>query len=136
MSAPTHMTTSGVTSGPRKGPDALPEAPKDGYVASIFVAHRRGFLAGGTLLGVIAGLLLRTFGASAWLAAGASLACFCGCFALAYIRPDPATLVLTDVQRRQRARSIAIGLALGALVALFYVATIVRLGSNVANRAL
>ena len=37
---------------------------------------------------------------------------------------------------RQRGRSIAIALALGGLVILFYIATIVRLGSNVANRAL
>jgi hypothetical protein len=33
-------------------------------------------------------------------------------------------------KRRQRMRSLAIGLALGALVILFYVATIVRLGPN------
>lgn len=39
-------------------------------------------------------------------------------------------------RRRQRMRSIAIGLALAALVALFYVATIVRLGGNVLNRSL
>jgi hypothetical protein len=39
-------------------------------------------------------------------------------------------------QRRQRARSIAIGLALAALVVLFYVATLVRLGGNVLNRPL
>jgi hypothetical protein len=32
--------------------------------------------------------------------------------------------------RRQRLRSIAIGLALGTLVIIFYVATIVRLGPN------
>ncbi len=38
--------------------------------------------------------------------------------------------------RRQRARNVAIGFALAALVALFYIATIVRLGSNVANRTL
>ena len=37
-------------------------------------------------------------------------------------------------KRRQRYRSIAIGLALVALVVLFYVATIVRLGGNVFNR--
>jgi hypothetical protein len=36
--------------------------------------------------------------------------------------------------RRQRLRSIAIALALGGLVALFYVATLVRLGGNVFNR--
>lgn len=36
--------------------------------------------------------------------------------------------------RQRRMRSIAIALALGGLVMLFYVATIVRLGSNVMNR--
>ncbi|MCX5497442.1 hypothetical protein OSH11_22275 [Kaistia dalseonensis] len=45
---------------------------------------------------------------------------------------------LTEVQkRRRRARSIAIGLALGALVVLFYVVTIVKMGPGViANRPL
>jgi hypothetical protein len=38
--------------------------------------------------------------------------------------------------RRQRMRSFAIALALGALVALFYAATIVRLGGNALNRAM
>jgi hypothetical protein len=33
-------------------------------------------------------------------------------------------------------RSIAIAIGLGLLVVLFYAATIVRLGGNVANRAL
>jgi hypothetical protein len=36
--------------------------------------------------------------------------------------------------KRQRMRSLAIALALGALVALFYIATIVRLGGNALNR--
>jgi hypothetical protein len=39
-------------------------------------------------------------------------------------------------QRRRRMRSIGIALLLGALVVMFYVATIVRLGSNVFNRPL
>jgi hypothetical protein len=38
--------------------------------------------------------------------------------------------------RRRRMRSIAIGLALAALVVLFYVATLVRMGGNVLNRPL
>ncbi len=38
--------------------------------------------------------------------------------------------------RKQRMRSIAIGVALAALVVLFYVATIVRLGGNALNRPL
>ena len=39
-------------------------------------------------------------------------------------------------RRRQRMRSIAIGCALALLAVLFYAATIVRLGGNVAKRAL
>jgi hypothetical protein len=38
--------------------------------------------------------------------------------------------------RQRRMRSIAIGLALFALVVLFYVATLVRMGGNVLNRPL
>jgi fatty acid desaturase len=37
-------------------------------------------------------------------------------------------------QRRQRMRSLAIAFALAALVALFYAATIVRLGGSVFDR--
>lgn len=37
--------------------------------------------------------------------------------------------------RRRRRRSIAIALILVGMVVLFYVATIVRLGGNVADRA-
>lgn len=44
---------------------------------------------------------------------------------------------LTEAQlRRRRARSIAIGLSLGALVILFWAVTIVRMGGNVLNRTL
>ena len=39
-------------------------------------------------------------------------------------------------ERRQRGRSIALALALGAMALLFYAATIVRMGGNVANRPL
>jgi hypothetical protein len=46
--------------------------------------------------------------------------------------PDPARVR----EQRQRSRSIAIALALGALSILFYAATIVRMGGNVANRPL
>ena len=42
----------------------------------------------------------------------------------------------TEAVRRQRARNIAIGLSLAGLVILFYVATLVRLGSHVINRPL
>jgi len=40
------------------------------------------------------------------------------------------------LRRRRRARSIAIALVLAALVVLFYVVTIAKLGSNIASRAL
>lgn len=40
----------------------------------------------------------------------------------------------TERNRRRRARSIAIALTLIGMVALFYIATIVRLGGNVFNR--
>lgn len=44
---------------------------------------------------------------------------------------------LTPAQlRRRRARSIAIAVSLGILVALFYIVTIAKLGSNVLNRPL
>jgi hypothetical protein len=44
-------------------------------------------------------------------------------------------IVLTEEQlRRRRARSIAIALSLGALVVLFYVITIVKIGSGVLTR--
>jgi hypothetical protein len=44
-------------------------------------------------------------------------------------------IVLTPEQkRRQRARSIAIGLALGAIAVLFFAVTIVKLGSGVLTR--
>jgi uncharacterized membrane protein YcjF (UPF0283 family) len=38
--------------------------------------------------------------------------------------------------KRQRARSIMIAVSLLALVAVFYIATMVRLGGNVFNRAI
>jgi hypothetical protein len=50
--------------------------------------------------------------------------------------PEPG-IVLTDEQkRRRRARSIAIALTLAALVVLFYVVTIVKLGPGILNRPL
>ena len=41
-----------------------------------------------------------------------------------------------EAQRRQRLRSLAIAWALFALALLFFLVTIIRLGSNVANRPL
>ena len=46
-------------------------------------------------------------------------------------------IVLTEQEkRRRRARSLAIAFALAALVVIFYLVTIVRLGGNVFNRAI
>jgi hypothetical protein len=42
----------------------------------------------------------------------------------------------TERKRRQRRRSLAIAGILGALVVLFFIVTIVRLGGNVAVRPL
>jgi len=39
-------------------------------------------------------------------------------------------------ERRRKMRSIGIAIALAALVVIFYVATMVRLGGNVMNRPL
>ena len=48
---------------------------------------------------------------------------------------DEPGIVLTEEQkRRRRARSVAIALTLCALVVLFYVVTIVKLGPGVMNR--
>ena len=49
---------------------------------------------------------------------------------------EPRGIVLTEQQKRsRRARSIAIALALGALVVLFYVVTLVK-GPAILNRPL
>jgi hypothetical protein len=46
-------------------------------------------------------------------------------------------IVLTpEQQRRRRARSVAIALALGALVVLFYLVTMVKLGPGIMSRPL
>ena len=48
---------------------------------------------------------------------------------------DEGPVILTEEQKRRRnARSVAIALALGALVIIFFLVTIVRLGGNVFNR--
>lgn len=55
----------------------------------------------------------------------------------AIMTEDGDGIRLTEEQkRRRRARSIAIGLALAGLVALFYIVTIVKLGPGVLNRPL
>lgn len=46
-------------------------------------------------------------------------------------------VTLTDAQRKaRRSRSLAIGIALGVLVIVFYVATIAKFGPAILNRAM
>ena len=50
--------------------------------------------------------------------------------------PENGVVLTEEQKRRRRARSIAIALTLGALVLLFYVVTIVKLGPGVLRRPL
>jgi len=50
--------------------------------------------------------------------------------------PEDGIVLTEEQKRRRRARSIAIGVALGALALLFYAVTIVKLGPGVLNRPL
>jgi hypothetical protein len=51
---------------------------------------------------------------------------------------EPKDMVtLTEAQRKaRRSRSLAIGIALGVLVIVFYVATIAKFGPAILNRAM
>jgi hypothetical protein len=51
-------------------------------------------------------------------------------------KSERAVLTREEQERRRRGRSIAIALALAAMAILFFITTIVRLGGNVADRAL
>lgn len=48
--------------------------------------------------------------------------------------PQDGIVLTEEQQRRRRARSIAIALSLGALVVLFYVITIIKIGPHVLTR--
>lgn len=50
--------------------------------------------------------------------------------------PDEGVVLTEEQRKRRRARSIAIAWALGALVLLFYLVTIVKLGPGILNRPL
>ena len=50
--------------------------------------------------------------------------------------PVPGVTLTPQQVRSRRARNLAIGLAIGLLVVLFYVITIAKLGSHVADRAM
>jgi hypothetical protein len=49
---------------------------------------------------------------------------------------EPGIVLTDEHKRRRRARSIAIALTLAALVLLFYIVTIVKLGPGVLHRPL
>jgi hypothetical protein len=49
-------------------------------------------------------------------------------------RPQNGIVLTEEQQRRRRARSIAIALSLGALVVLFYVITIIKVGPHVLTK--
>jgi hypothetical protein len=49
---------------------------------------------------------------------------------------EPGIILSQEQKRRRRARSIALGVTLGALVLLVYIVTIVKLGPGVLNRPL
>jgi hypothetical protein len=51
-------------------------------------------------------------------------------------KDDEGIRLTPEQQKSRRSRSIAIGLILVGLVVLFYIVTIVRLGGNVAERAI
>ncbi len=51
-------------------------------------------------------------------------------------KPLPARRLSPEEQKRRRKRSLALALSLGALVLLFYVVTIAKLGPGVLQRPL
>lgn len=51
-------------------------------------------------------------------------------------RDQKGVVLSPDEERRRRSRSNALGLVLAALVVLFFVVTIAKLGGNVLNRPL
>ena len=50
--------------------------------------------------------------------------------------PEDGVRLTAAQVRRRRARSIAIAVVLGVVVALFYAVTIAKIGGNIANRPL
>jgi hypothetical protein len=111
---------------PETAPETTPMQGSD--------TRKFGFLVAGILLGLLVNLIALGFGASRTLAYGCSAVAVLGSLGLAMFSPGPVRPPLTEEQRRQRGRSIAIALILFAFCAMFYAATIVRLGSQVVNR--
>jgi hypothetical protein len=98
--------------------------------------RKLGFLVSGILLGLLVNVLAVGFGADRLLAYGMAVIPVIGSLGLAVFSPGPVRPPLTEEQRRQRMRSIAIALMLFAFCAMFYAASIIRIGDGLKNRAL
>jgi hypothetical protein len=89
-----------------------------------------GFLISGILLGLLVNLLANGFRFSTPVSLALSAVPVFGSLALAMLSRGPARPELTEAQRRQRNRSIAIAIMLAAFCVLFYIATFVRMGGQ------
>ena len=78
---------------------------------------------------VISGGLI-ALGSNRWQAIGMGLLGLGAVLWFGAIAPGRPAAVLDERTRRQRHRNFGIGLALVALVSIFYIATIIRLGPN------
>jgi lysylphosphatidylglycerol synthetase-like protein (DUF2156 family) len=96
--------------------------------------RKLGFLVAGVLLGMLVNVLATGFGASRAVAFGVSAAMVLASLGLALLSPGPVRPAMTEAQRRQRTRSIAIAMMLVAFCGLFYAATIVRIGGSMKSR--
>jgi hypothetical protein len=112
------------------------DEPEGGRSGTAGNSHRNGFAAGGALAGFVVAGILSGLGASHWQAAGMALLVTGAVLWFGGMRVDPATLAAGEAASRQRYRSRAIALGLGALVLIFYVATLVRLGPNALRKDL
>ena len=96
--------------------------------------HRAGYLAGGALVGIVLGALVWSYGATRLQTIGVFIAAIGLALWFGSMVARDQARVVDERTRRQRYRSRAIGLGLGALVVIFYVATLVRLGPNAIKR--
>jgi hypothetical protein len=106
------------------------DGPMPGKRGGAGIGQRAGLPAIAVMLGFLAAGLSLGIGAGWVQAAGVGMLMFGLTLWLGSLRSSPASPVLDERTRRQRHRSVAIALGLGALVLIFYAATIVRLGPN------
>jgi hypothetical protein len=89
-----------------------------------------GFLVSGVLLGLLVNVLANGFGASRMVSLAFAAVPVLGSLGLATLSPGPAKPQLSEAERRQRNRSIAIAIMLAGFCVLFYIATFVRMGGQ------